>query len=290
MGEAFPIWVDGTLRRADAAVVRADDSAFCEARGCYTSVRIRAGVPRFADRHVRRLVRDAAALGLPAADPHLLRHALVELAKAAFHGGEGVVRLTLSRDGDGALHVVGVPRGLGEDPPAWRAVTAPSAHPGPVLAGGHKLTDRLVHALASDAARAAGVEEALLFDAAGYLVEGARTNVVALRGDGVLCTPPIQRGGVAGIALEVVGERLPALARRDLSRRDVFAARGVAVTNAVRGARALIALDGAELGAESGELATRLNAVLTDDWPAGRKSRTAGFTRPTMLPDTGVTR
>src|SRR5262245_50898716 len=120
-----PIWVDGALHPAGAAVVRADDSAFCEARGCYTSVRIRAGVPRFADRHVRRLVRDAAALGLPAADPHVLRRALVELAKAAFPGGEGVVRLTLSRDGDGALHVVGVTRGLEEDPPAWRAVTAP---------------------------------------------------------------------------------------------------------------------------------------------------------------------
>jgi branched-chain amino acid aminotransferase len=260
-----PIWMDGALRPASAAVVRADDSAFCEARGCYTSVRIRAGVPRFADRHVRRLVRDAAALDLPAVDPNLLRRALGELAKAAFRGGEGVVRLTLSRDGDGALHVVGVPRDLGQDPPAWRAVTAPTAHPGPVLAGGHKLTDRLVHALASDAARASGVEEALLFDAAGHLVEGARTNVVALLGDGMLCTPPTERGAVAGIALEVAAERLPALARRDLSRRDVFAARGVAVTNAVRGARPLVALDGKPLGPESAELAERLAAVLEDD-------------------------
>src|SRR5262249_10133056 len=161
-------------------------SAYSEARGCYTSVRIRAGAPRFAERHVRRLVRGAQALALPAVDPRLLQRALGEFARCAFLGGEGVVRLSLSRDGDGALHVVGVPRELGEDPPAWRTVTAPFAHPGAQVSGGHKLTDRLLQALASDAARAAGADEALLFDADGYLVEGARTNVVALRADGAL--------------------------------------------------------------------------------------------------------
>ncbi len=265
MHEPSPIWVDGSLRPADAAVVRADDSAFSEARGCYTSVRIRAGVPRFAERHVRRLQRDAHALGLPPVDPHLLQRALGDLAQAAFFGGEGVVRLQLSRDGEGALHVVGVPRGLGDDPPVWRAVTAPFPHPGPLLARGHKLTHRLLQALAADAARAAHADEALLFDARGHLVEGARTNVVALDADGELCTPPLERGAVAGIALEVASERLPALLRRDLSRRDLRAARGVAVINAVRGARALVALDGAPLGAEGGALAARLAAVLDDD-------------------------
>jgi branched-subunit amino acid aminotransferase/4-amino-4-deoxychorismate lyase len=277
--------VDGSLRPADEAVIRADDSAFTEGRGCYTSVRIRAGVPRFADRHLRRLARDASALGLPAADPRLLRRALAELADVAFSGGEGVVRLQLSRDGDGTLHVVGVPRGLGEDPPAWRAVTAPIAHRGLVLDRGPKLTDRLVHALASDAARAAGVEEALLFDAAGRLVEGARTNVVALRADGALCTPPTERGAVAGIALEVASERLPALLRRDLSRRQLLAARGVAVLNAVRGARPLVELDRTPLGGESAALAARLDAVLEDDSP-----HKAGKTRPTMRRIRGATR
>src|SRR6185436_18906313 len=157
-----------TLRPAAAAAVRADDSAFSEARGCYTSVRIRAGAPRFAARHVARLVRDARSLGLPRADPLLLLRALDELARAAFAGGEGIVRLQLSSDGDGALHVVGTARALGDDPPAWRAVTAPFPHPGAPL-GGAKLSQRLLHALASDAARAAGAQEALWFDAAGRL-------------------------------------------------------------------------------------------------------------------------
>src|SRR5262249_52803633 len=157
----------------------------------------------------------------------------------------------------GALHVVGVPRGLGDDPPAWRAVTAPIRHSGAWLAGGHKLTHRLLEALAADAAREAGAEEALLFDRDGHLVEGARTNIVVRRADGELCTPPVERGAVAGIALEVASERLPELKQRDVSRRDLFAARGVAAINAVRGARALVALDGAPLGGEGWALAAQ---------------------------------
>jgi len=264
MGVAAPIWVDGALHAADAAVLRADDSAYGEGRGCYTSVRIRAGAPTFAARHVRRLERDARALGLPSVDPELVLRALAELAHAAFGSGDGVVRLSLSRDGDGALHVVGVARNLGDDPPVWRAVTAPFAHPGALLAGGPKLTYRLPQALALDAARAARADEALLFDASGWLVEGARTNIVVLTADGALCTPPAARGAVAGIALEAASARL-AIAARDLLRSDLLAARGVAVLNAVRGARALTALDGAELGAEGEALAGRLTAVLDDD-------------------------
>jgi len=261
MGDAAPIWVDGTLRPADAAVVRADDSAFSEGRGCYTSVRIRAGAPTFPWRHVRRLERDARALGLPPADPQILARALAELARAAFGDGDGVVRLQLSRDAGGALHVVGAARELGDEPRELRAVTAPFAHPGALLAGGPKLSHRLLQALAFDAARAARADEALLFDGSGRLVEGARTNVVALAADGALCMPPAARGAVAGVALEVASERL-AIESRDLSLGDLLAARGVALLNAVRGARALVALDGAELGPESRALAERLAVVL----------------------------
>jgi branched-subunit amino acid aminotransferase/4-amino-4-deoxychorismate lyase len=264
MRSSSTVWVDGSLRAAEAAAVRADDSAYAFARGCYTSVRIRAGVPRFAERHVQRLVRDARALALPPPDPQQLRRALAELARAAFGDGEGVVRLQLSRDGGGALHVVGVARDLGDDPPAWRAVTAPFPHPGPVVAAGPKLTQRLAHALATDAAHDAGADEALFFDAAGRLVEGARTNVVALSADGALCTPPAERGAVAGVALAVLCERLT-IRQRDLSRRALLAARAVAAINAVRGARALVALDGVPLGAEGSALAERLSAALDDD-------------------------
>ena len=267
MSEPRPVcWVDGRLQPADAPALRADDSAAHDGRGCYTSVRIRAGAARWPDRHARRLVRDGCALGLPPADPRRLERAIDELAHAAFGGGDGVVRLQLSADADGALHVVGTARGLGSDPPRWRAQSAPRPHPGPDGGPpGAKLTNRLALTLAADAARADGADEALLFDRAGRLVEGARSNVIVERANGALGTPPLERGAVAGLALEVLRERLPALRSHDVSRRGLDAARGVAVVNAVRGARALVALDAAELGAESGALAARLAAILNDD-------------------------
>jgi len=63
-----------------------------------------------------------------------------------------------------------------------------------------------------------------------------------------------------------VGERAPpALVRRDLSRRDLSPPRGVAVINAVRGARALVALDGAPARRRQRRARGRLGAVLDDD-------------------------
>jgi len=170
------------------------------------------------------------------------------------------VRLQLSRDAAGALHSVGRARALGPDPAVWRAVSAPTPHPGP--SGGHKQSARGVWALAEAAAQRAGADEALLFDAAGRLVEGARSNLVFLDAEGRLCTPPLERGAVAGIALEVIGEELPELRHRDLSRCGLFAAPGVAAINSVRGARALASLDGRALGPEGEPLAQRLEAAL----------------------------
>jgi hypothetical protein len=110
------------------------DSVLLEGRGCYTSVRIAAGRPRFEDLHLRRLERGAAALGLGVFDPELARRALREHA-ARLPGGEGAVRLQLSRDGRGCLRLLAIPRGLGPDPPLWSAITAPQPHEPPPLPG-----------------------------------------------------------------------------------------------------------------------------------------------------------
>ena len=77
---------------------------------------------------------------------------LLDLAKL-FPDGEGIVRVQVRRGRDGRARVVGVPRELGDEAVLWSAITAEIAHEGPLLVGGHKLTNRLVQALAVDAAR-----------------------------------------------------------------------------------------------------------------------------------------
>lgn len=257
------IWADGDLvPRADAAIP-VDDSAFSDGRGCYTSVRITGGRPRFEARHLRRLARGASALGLGTFDPELARRALHELAAKALPGGEGAVRLQLSRDPRG-LRLVGIPRGLGADPPVWTAIRAPQVHEGPLVAGGHKLTNRLLHVLAADAAHAAGADEALLFDRDGYLVEASRSNILWVDAEDRLLSPPLSRGGVAGVVLEVVAERVP-LVWRDAGPSAIREARALFAVNAVRGARPIARLDGKSVGDPAHPWAARLAAALACD-------------------------
>lgn len=255
-------WIDGRIRARAEPALRVDDSAFAEGRGCYTSVRIAGGVARFESYHLRRLQRGARALGLGRFDPAAGQRALQDLARAAFPAGEGIVRVQLSRDAEGGVRVVGVPRALGEDATSWSAITAPIVHEGPILVGGHKLTNRLVHALASDAAREAGANEALLFDRTGRLVEGSRSNVIVVGSDDRPRTPPLERGAVGGVALEVLMERVPELLERDLSARDLRSARAIACTNAVRGVRPLASLDGRPVGGADHPWIRRLGDAL----------------------------
>jgi branched-subunit amino acid aminotransferase/4-amino-4-deoxychorismate lyase len=240
-------WIDGRVRRRAEVGVPVDDSAYADGRGCYTAVRISGGSPLYEDRHLARLARGARALRLGTLDSRQFGHALRDLAAAAFPNGEGIVRVQVSRGPGGTARVVGIPRAIGDDPPTWTAITAPVPHEGLLVAGGHKLTNRLVHALACDAAHAAGADEALLYDRDGCLVEGARSNVVVVDAQDRLVTPPLARGAVAGVAREVLVDRVPELKERDVHRRDLSAARAVLCTNAGRGVRPLTRLDGEAL-------------------------------------------
>ena len=258
-------WLDGRIRPIEQAAIRADDLAFTEGRGCYTTALIRGGKARFADRHLRRLTRGAAALNLGQVDPHSVMHCFRDLARAALPDGSGIIRLQVSRDPTGATHLVGLPRALGNQPPTWTAITAPLHHEGPIVPGGHKLTNRVVLALAADAKTRAGADEALLYDAEGHLVEGVRSNIVLVDAQGSFATPPLSRGPVAGIAREIAMALLPELRERDLYAGDVATAQEVLAINSVRGARPIVLLDGRAVGRADGPGLERLSELLERD-------------------------
>jgi len=197
-------------------------------------------------RAAERLARDAAALGLGAIDPEFALAELTRLASYRFGAEPGIVRIEARRDARGALALVGSTRGLGPDPRLWSAISA--AHAGPhALAPGAKLTRPDVES-AREAARAAHADEALMFDAKGRLVEGARANVIVVHEDGALLMPALALGGVRGLALEVLRETLPEIAEAELTREDLSRARELIAVNSVRGAKPIARLDGAQLG------------------------------------------
>lgn len=234
---------------------------------CYTTGRYRAERVRHGARLVARLARDAAALGLGVVDEAACRRELLELGRTAFGAGcEGIVRLEAGLDEAGALQVRGETRPLGEDGRDWEAVVGRAVHPGPGPAPGAKRSSVPWLEAARWQARDAGVAEALLFDGAGLLVEGARTNLVVLCRDGSLRTPPLARGAVAGVARAILIERIAELEERDVSRRDLDQARALVAVNAVRGARRILWLDQRPLGRDGdADLAEHLGRVLDQE-------------------------
>lgn len=227
---------------------------------CYTTGRFVAGRVWLGERVAARLVRDAGALGLGAHDAGDVLERLLAAGRTAFGaGGEGVVRLEARARGE----LIASTRPIGPEPETWRAITASVVHPGPGPAPGAKRAELAELARARAEAKAAGVDEALLFDAAGSLTEGARTNLALALADGSFVTPSRARGAVRGVALEAALAAGVALAQRDISRDELVHAREIVATNAVRGARPILVLDGAAVGSgRPGSLAAALAAAL----------------------------
>ncbi len=129
----------------------------------------------------------------------------------------------------------------------------------------HKTLSYAGHRAAQRLAEAAGADHALLLDADGRLGEAALANALVVRR-----TPaprPRRRAGSwracrATIAIDAVGAREEALAEPAWR-----GAREIVLTNAVAGALAVVAVDGAPVGdGRPGALARTIAAALRGAW------------------------
>jgi branched-chain amino acid aminotransferase len=264
--KALPCWVDGRTLPRHEALTRIDDSTATEGRGHYTTALVSGGEVRWIERHVRRLRSDAPRLGLPEVSASLVRTAFRELAPAAFGSGDGAIRLQHSVDGSGCAHLVGIPRSLGEEPDAWSTVRAPLTHEGARPWSGIKISSQLLYAMGRDAAKRAGAQDALYADSAGRLIEGGRCNLFVARASGEWVTPDLARGGVSGLGREVVleaaraaaGSGTATIAIRDIGFHELASAAEIVAVNSLRGARAVVRLDGNDVGCENGPMHQQL--------------------------------
>ena len=257
------VWVGGRLAPLEEPALRADDSAYAQGLGCYTTARVEAGRIRHGGRAARRLARDAARLGLGEVDEALCQRAIRELAEACFGTQPGIVRVQASSDGRRGVQLIATARPIGEEPDRWRADISRHAHQGPGPMAGVKLSGHPLISWVRRELRQAGLDESLLCDPSGRLVEGARSSPILCDSRGRLSTPPLNRGGVEGVAREILLERVPDLLEEDISRDELNRAREVVAVNSVRGARAIVEIDGAVVGdGRPGPWARRLGAVL----------------------------
>src|SRR6476620_1695263 len=206
-------WIDGDLLTDPTApAVRVTDHGFTVGDGVFEAIKVVDGLPFALTRHVERLARSAAGLGLPELDQEAVRRGVA----AVLEGQDlplGRLRITYT----GGPAPLG--SGRGDEPPTlvvvadamatWPATTAIATVPWPrnergALAG-LKTTSYAENVVALARAAEQGATEAIFANLAGNLCEGTGSNIFYVL-DGELRTPTLASGCLAGITRALVLE------------------------------------------------------------------------------------
>jgi branched-subunit amino acid aminotransferase/4-amino-4-deoxychorismate lyase len=187
-----------------------------------------------------------------------MRAAVAE-ALAEFGGGPARVRLTATPRPTLLVEVTDADP-LGDGPAAGRAISVPGAWLPDNRLAEHKSLSYAAHRLSQRRAEAAGADHALLLDRGGRLGEAALASVFCAVADGVVTAPVA--GLLPGIA-RAVGLEATGAGEAVLEEDEWRGASEVVAVNAVRGAMAIVEIDGAPVGdGRPGALAHGLAAAL----------------------------
>lgn len=212
-GRAPKAWVGTELVDLEQAVVHVDDRAVTTGDGCFETLKVLDGTPFALTRHLARLRRSCEALDIDPPDDALCRDACRAVIEA---GGPGVgrVRITVTAGraplgphrGEAArpgfFVLAGPPRALA---PAATVALCPWARNDRSPLAGVKATSYGENVVAARWAAERGCDEALFANTRNELCEGTGSNVFVVV-DGVLRTPPLSSGCLAGVTRELVGE------------------------------------------------------------------------------------
>ncbi|WP_030673641.1 aminotransferase class IV [Streptomyces rimosus] len=263
------IWLDGELRDADGARVSVFDHGLTVGDGVFETLRSIDGRAFALTRHLDRLAASARGLGLPDPDLDEVRRACAAVLDAN-PVPLGRLRITYT----GGLSPLGSDRGeaaptlvvaLGEAPrrpDTTAVVTVPWTRNERGALAGLKSTSYGENVIALARARAEGASEALFGNTVGQLCEGTGSNVfVAL--DGVLHTPPLSSGCLAGITRALTVEWTGAK-ETDLPLDVLEYADEVFLTSTLRDVQAVTRVDGRQLGDAPGPLTAEAMRVFAE--------------------------
>lgn len=206
-------WIDGQLLpEPTAPAVRVDDHGLTVGDGVFEAIKVVEGQPFALTRHLDRLHRSAAGLGLPDVDDALLREGV-----AAVLDGEplalGRIRMTVTAGpapmGSGRGHasptVIVVADAMPAAAESVAVVTVPWQRNERGALTGLKTTSYAENVVALAEAQRRGASEAIFANTRGHLCEGTGTNVFYVV-DGELRTPTLASGCLAGVTRALVLE------------------------------------------------------------------------------------
>jgi branched-chain amino acid aminotransferase len=213
------IWIGegnlGGLVPRDEALVSALDHGLTVGDGVFETLKVVNGHPFALTRHLARLDRSAAVLGLTPPRHDVLRAAVDEVLFANTESITEPARLRItvtggiaplgSDRGQAAPTIVVAMMASSSWPESTSIVTVPWTRNERSAIAGAKTTSYAENVVALEYAHARGASEAVFANTAGLLCEGTGSNVfVAL--DGVVMTPSLASGCLAGITRELVLE------------------------------------------------------------------------------------
>jgi branched-chain amino acid aminotransferase len=199
------VWLNGEIVGDGDATVSALDHGLTVGDGVFETMIVRRGVPFARRRHLDRLERSLAGLGLPSCGRDVMERACDEVV-AASGRADGRLRLTVtggvgppgSGRGDGPCTVLATVTDLDPGTPTAAVVTVPWTRNENSPLAGLKTTSYGENVVALARAKAAGAHEAIFANTRGELCEGTGTNIAVVV-DGRLVTPPLASGCLAGI-------------------------------------------------------------------------------------------
>lgn len=269
------VFLSGSLLPRSQARISPFDHGFLYGFGLFETVRAYSGFPFRLDRHIARLLRGAAIIGLSPnltdgqlqeACHHVLRANSLQDARLriTMSAGEGEAApqpptsapttfITASQYvPDQALHVGGA-----------RAVFSALRRSNRSLPARLKTTCYLDNLIARREAQAKGADEALFLNEQGKLCEGSTSNIFLVSGE-TLITPSLHSGILAGITREAVIEVARAqnleVVEREVSPEELAAADEAFLTNSLIELLPMVEVEGKPIGSgRPGDVTQRLS-------------------------------
>jgi branched-chain amino acid aminotransferase len=261
------VWINGTLVPDDEARISVFDHGLVTGDGVFETVKVADGVPFALSRHLARLGRSAAGLGLAEPDLEHIRVGALAVIEASGRPDLARMRITVtggiaplgSERGDSPLTAI-VALGEMQAPAPWVDVTTvpwPRNEHGAL--SGLKTTSYGENVRALAYATSHGGSEAIFANTAGNLCEGTGTNVFVVS-DGRLLTPPLSAGCLAGVTRALVIEWAGA-AEQDLPLAALAEADEAFLTGTTRDVQPIRSVDGQVLAAAPGPITRKAAEV-----------------------------
>lgn len=213
MNDKPRVWVNGRLTAPDEPAIAALDHGVSVGDGAFETAKVDHGRVFAATRHARRLDRTLAGLGLPPADHDYIAEGVeavlsagpeIEFGRLRYSVTGGPGPLGSDRDDSPLTYIVTAaeqPR-----PPASASVAVvPWVRNERSAVAGLKTTSYAENVVALAYAKERGAIEAVFGNTRGELCECTGSNVFVVV-DGVVLTPPLESGCLAGITREVTIE------------------------------------------------------------------------------------